>query len=275
MNVTSVTNLKVQALQEQYAALKAGSTLLAGDLLDIPRRAIILLHIFQDSGENHVFPLLAAHGALWAYSYFEVGGAVGRFIAHRYFYNPAERSYRLGLLQEFASAFRRVNRQVCIDTYANYRFAQEYGSEPGADRILPASLLGTLNRVHAARRAGERLTAADRAEIFEQSFHCEQEVTVAPGVQAATAAFQCRILKFACLHPIVRFAYFPRFQSLFFRDFSHTTERVTKGLRAYEIAERAGLPHVVNSLKEYGLLPPSVLDETEAMFREIRAGARI
>src|SRR4051794_33812005 len=108
----SSTALKVEALQERYAALKAESALLAGDLLDIPRRAVVLLHIFQDSGENHVFPLLAAHGALWAYSYFEVGGALGRFIARRYYYNADERAYRLGILQEFSSAFRKVNRQV-------------------------------------------------------------------------------------------------------------------------------------------------------------------
>ena len=33
---------------------------------------------------------------------------------------------------------------------------------------------------------------------------------MAPGVEAAVAGFECRVLKFLCLRPLVRFAYFPR-----------------------------------------------------------------
>ncbi len=244
------------SLRARYDAIKADATRLAGELLDIPRRAVILSNLYRDSGGNHAFSLIAAHGALWATGYFEVGGSIGRLIAHRYFYNPTERAYRLGLLQEFAEGFRRVNRLVCIDTYTNYTFARDYGHLPAAAEVLPAGLLDALNRVHAARKAGRSLGPAEKRQCFEQSFLCEQEITVAPGVATAVAGFECRVMKFLCLRPLVRFAYFPRWRYLFFHNFADKAERIDKGLRAYDHAARAGWEHVHRTLRAYGRLPP-------------------
>jgi hypothetical protein len=261
-------------LQAKYDAIKAGATALAGDLLDIPRRVIILSNLYLDSGGNHVFPQIAAHGALWALGYFEVGGSLGRLIARRYFYNPEERAMRLGLLQDFAEAFRRVNRLVCIDSYTNYTFTKEFGEAPGAAEVIPPPLLDALNRVHAARRAGRSLDAAEKRHVFEQSFHCEQEVTVAPGVQAAVAAFECRVMKFLCLRPLVRFAYFPRCRYLFFRNFSDKAERIEKGMRAYAHAERAGWDHVGQALRVYGRMPARFFAAPADCLADIRASLR-
>ena len=247
--------MDLDLLNDRYAALKAEATALAGGLEDIPRRVVILDSLYRDSGGNHTFSLVAAHGALWAKGYFEVGGRLGRFIGRRYFYNPRERAYRLGILREFAEGFRRVNRQVCIDTYANYQFVKEYGRSPGVDRIIPTPLLDALNAIHAARQDGRMLTTIERRQAFEQSFHCEQEVTVAPGVKAAVDGFECRIMKFLCLRPIVRFAFFPAFRFLFFRDFSDVAERIARGMHAYDLAERAGWGRVRDSMRAYGIMP--------------------
>src|SRR5262249_40470675 len=149
---SSVRHMDTATLRAKYDTIKAEATLLAGDLLDIPRRVIILSNLYLGSGGNHTFSLIAAHGALWAYGYFEVGASLGRLLARRYFHNPTERAYRLKLLQEFAEGFRRVNRLVCIDTYTNYTFAGDYGHLSAAGEILPARLLDALNRVHAARK---------------------------------------------------------------------------------------------------------------------------
>jgi hypothetical protein len=263
--------MDVSDLRARYEELKAEATLLAGDLLDIPRRVVILNHVYLDSGRNHTFSLIAAHGALWAFGYFEVGGSLGRFIARRYYYDPAERAYRLGLLREFAEAFRRVNRQVCIDSYTNYQFTKQYGHRPGAEEVVPGPLLDALNRVHDAR-GHRRELSAERRDVFEQSFRCEQEVTVAPGVRDAVRGFQCRIMRFLCLHPVVRFAYFPRFRALLFRDFASKDERIAKGMRAFDLAERAGWPDVSRALQEYGVMDPRQLDAPESRFLEIRDG---
>jgi len=257
-------------LHQRYAALKGEADVLAGGILEIPRRVLILLDLFHHSGGNHTFPLMAAHGALWAFGYFESGGSLGRLIAKRYFYNTRERIYRLGLLHRFAEDFRRVNRQVCIDTWANYRFAETCGQLPGAEDVVPASLLAALNRVHAARTAGQELSTVARREVFEQSFHCEQEVTVAPGVQAAVSAFDCRIMQFLCLHPLVRFAYFPPCRHLLFRNFAEKQERISKGMRAWEFAAQAGWPHVEQSLALYGVMSVDQLAEPARQLADLR-----
>lgn len=258
-------------LRARYDAIKAEATLLAGDLLDIPRRVVVLCHLYQDSGGNHAFSHIAAHGALWAYRYFEVGGSLGRLIARRYFYDPAERAYRLGLLQEFAEGFRRVNRLVCIDTYTNYTFVKEYGHLSAAGDVVPAGLLEALNRVHAARKAGQQLDPAEKRRVFEQSFLCEQEVTVAPGVAEAVAGFECRVMKFLCLRPLVRFAYFPTCSFLFFRNFADKGERIDKGMRAYDHAARVGWDRVRRALQEYGRMPRKFLQAPAACMSDIRA----
>jgi hypothetical protein len=261
-------------LQQKYAAIKEEATRLAGSLEDIPRRAIVLHNLYLDSGENHVFSQIATHGALWAYRYFEVGGWLGRVIANRYFYNAKEKQYRLGLLQSFAEGFRKVNRLVCIDTYTNYHFARQYGETAGAETLIPPTLLDALNRVHTARRAQRSLTPAEKREVFQASFHCEQEVTVAPGVKAAVAEFECRVLKFLCLRPVVRFAYFPSCAILWFGDFSATAERIAKGVRAYDYAERVGWERVKRSMRHYRLLPERVFTDPRGCFEEIRQQTR-
>jgi hypothetical protein len=256
---TARTVMDTATLRLERDKLKSEATLLAGDLLDIPRRVSLLYNLYLDSGRNHAFSQIAAHGALWAFRYFEVGGSLGRLIGRRYFYNATERAMRLGLLQEFAEGFRRVNRQVCIDTWTNYHFVAQYGHLPEAAEILPAPLLDALIRVHFARKSGAALSAAEKRRVFEQSFLCEQEVTVAPGVAQAVAGFECRVMKFLCLRPFVRFAYFPGCKHLFFRNFADQQERIAKGMRAYDYAAQAGWPQVAESMRAYGVLPRQFL----------------
>ncbi|MCA9187632.1 MAG: hypothetical protein R3E01_33950 [Pirellulaceae bacterium] len=260
-------------LKAEYDKLKAQGEVLAGDLLEIPRRVAILTHLYFDSGCNHAFSLIAAHGALWGLAYFESGGSLGRFVAKRYFYNRQEKAYRLGILREFAEGFRRVNRQVCIDTYANYHFVKRFGKEPHADAIIPSNLLDALDRVHHARTSGKPISGSEKKQVFENSFRCEQEVTVAPGVQQAIAEFDCPIMRWLCLHPVVRFTYFPRFRYFLFHDFGRTEERIEKGLRAFDFAERAGWDTVFDSLDYYGQMPRSYFNDPTGHFESLRANA--
>ncbi len=260
-------------LQTAYAAQKQEATRLAGDLLDIPRRGILLDTMYRDSGGNHVFPQLAAHGALWAYRFFEVGGRLGRMIAYRYFYHAKERAYRLGLLDQFAEGFRQVNRQVFIDTWTNYHFAAQYGQESGADQIIQPSLLQALNQVHDARVSQASLSEAQKRAVFEQSFHWEQELTVAPGVQQAIEHFDCPIMIALCTKPIVRFAYFPRMKYMWFKNFADKQERIDKGMRAADLAFRVGWDAVRTSLKSYRLLPAEYWSSPQVVAARLRNAA--
>lgn len=137
--------------------------------------------------------------------------------------------------------------------------------------MVPASLLDALNRVHHARRNERTLSSDEKKLVFEQSFHCEQEVTVAPGVAQAVAEFDCRIMRALCLHPVVRFAFFPSCHYLFFRDFSNKQERITKGMRAYDIAASAGWDHVWKTMEYYGQMPRRFFASPDNFFREIKA----
>lgn len=243
-----------QALATRYAELQQQAEERAGDLLDIPGRAKLLHGMYRESGGNHVFPLLAAHGALWAATFFDVGGSLGRLIARRYFYNSRERAFRLGLLETFANDFRAVNRQVCIDSWANFQFVREHGHETGAEAVVPPTLLAALNHVHDAVRSGKLLGEAEREAVFRESFHWEQELTVAAGVSAAVSKFECPILKALCLKPPVRFAYFPRWKYIWFRNFSDKSERIRKGLLAFEYAQQRGWAGVEERLLSHHIL---------------------
>lgn len=264
--------MSLESLQDRYREYLAEGSRLAGGVLEIPRRVAILQHLYQDSGGNHLFPLIAAHGALWAFGYFEMGGSLGRLIATRYFYNSTERIYRLGILREFAEKFRKVNRQVTIDAYANYHFTRELGEHADAERIVPADLLESLNQIHAARRAGRELSPEQQRDTFQQSFLWEQEVTVAAGVQEAIQGFQCRIMQFLCLRPLVRFAYFPMFRYLLFRDFGNKEERIEKGLRAFDLAQRAGPQRVQETLLLYGHMPRRFLADPLGFLKDYAEG---
>jgi hypothetical protein len=273
-NIPDETSIEVETLGVRYEELKAKAGLLAGDRQDIPRRVGILYNLFLHSGGNHTFSLMAAHGALWAYGYFEVGGRLGQLIGQRYFYNPTERKYRLGLLQQFAESFRDVNRLVTIDTYTNYYFTRQYGHMPGAEQFVPSDLLSALNEVHAARDRRQELPAADLRRIFEQSFFWEQETTVAPGVEQAVSGFDCRILRTLCLRPIVRFAYFPRCKFLMFRNFADKDERIEKGFRAYDLAAHIGWPCVRDAIRDYGVMPESFFESPQDSQSEVEDAVR-
>lgn len=243
------------SIHEAYGRLKERAESLAGNLTEVPRRVAILTQLYLDSGRNHQFSLLAAHGALWALGYFEVGGSLGRLIARRYFYDSRERAFRLGLLDQFAEGFRSVNRQVCIDSYTNYYFSKQFGQTSAAAELVPAELLEALNRVHHASRKNVLLRSSDLKKVFMQSFHTEQEVTVAHGVAETVAAFDCPILRSLCLKPLVRFSYFPRLRYMWFRDFSNKEERIGKGVDAYDIAARSRWENVWKTLANYRRMP--------------------
>ena len=101
-------------LQDVYEKLKSEGEVLAGNLMDIRHRVAILTHIYIDSGRNHAFSQIAAHGALSGLSYFEAGGSLGRLIAYRYCYSAREKAYRLGILREFSEAFSRMMKKTSL-----------------------------------------------------------------------------------------------------------------------------------------------------------------
>jgi hypothetical protein len=258
-------------LEHRYLELRREATLLAGEPADIPQRAALLHEIFLDSGGNHGFAEVAAHGALWGYRFFETTGTLGRLISYRYFYNSKERRYRHGLLEAFADGFKAANRSVFIDTYSNYYFAKEHGEEREAATILHPELLDALRQIHRAARSGQLLDHASRGKLFRTTLAWEQETTVAPQVKAEIAKFDCPILKRLVMKPVVRFSYFPRLRFFWFRDFSDQAERIRNACRSFELAERAGWERVMSSMRRYEVLDDAFFQRPQEFLQELKS----
>ena len=239
-------------LARAYTATKAEATRLAGGPLDMPKRAILLHAIYRDSIGNHRFPLVALHGALWGYGFFKRNGPIGDAISKRYFYDRKEERRRKEMLRHFSNTLAETNRAVFIDTYTNYYFTKAHGTEPSADTYVPAPLLEALNRVHAAANlTSAALDEREKREIFKTALAVEQESTVGPTIAKAVADFQCPVMKFLALRPVVHFAYFPPGKRFFFHDFSDKTERIRRAIAAYDIAASVGWSEVEAAMHDY------------------------
>ncbi|WP_394560967.1 hypothetical protein [Aquipseudomonas alcaligenes] len=246
------------------------ATLLAGALTDLAQRASVYHHLYQDSGGRNVFPLIAAHGALWGAGYFALGMKVGTLLSAQFLFSPAIRRDKLRQLHAFADAFREINRQVCVEAYTAYHFSKLHGEKPGAEHYLQPCLLAALNRCHLAQAQGEPLPPAERRELFEAFFLWEQEFIVGPAVERALAALHWPLIRRVALRPRIEFAYFASSRDMRFADFASTAERIEKGLRAYELAEQVGLPQVEADLCRYGVLPQAFFRDSLEHFRALR-----
>ena len=255
---------------DNYAALRAEATLLAGGLSNLAQRAAVYHHLFQHSRGNHVFPLLAAHGALWARGYFQRGLWLGTVLSLQHAGARGLRRQRMAALGAFADAFRDINRRVCVETYAIY-----YASDrpdllrAGASGIAP-ELLELMARCHAARRVGRSLSPSERRSLFAAFFLWEQDNVVGPAVDAAVAAFDWPCLRRLALTPTVRFSYLPRRAGLSFRNFADKAERIERGFQAFDRGAALGWDRVEGALGAYGVMPSRFLAAPAEWFLRMR-----
>ena len=255
--------ISLDSLRQAYQDREREGIVLAGTILELNRRASVYYHLYLDSNRNHVFPLIAAHGALWAGGYFKFGMKLGAFLSLPSLLIPGLRPKRLQQLQQFSNAFREVNRRVCVDTYASFHFSALHGDHPESHQFVPAPMLEGLGRVHYARRHRQRLSREDRQHVFEAFFRSEQTTIVGPSVLRAAEDFRWPLLRFLALRPCIHFSYFPKATYLWFRNFSHETERVRNGLKALAIAENVGLDTVERSLQKYNVTLDRRFEESQ------------
>jgi hypothetical protein len=255
-------------LEAWYEALHRDAQRLAGGLTDLAQRATVYHHLFAHSGRNHIFPLIAAHGAMWARGWFRFGMKLGWCCSWQYVHSRETRRKRLAQLTAFADAFRDINRRVCVETYTTYHFTARFGDHPDAGQFVPSEMLRALNRCHAARRNGRELSTGAKRDVFEAFFLDEQQRVVGPQIEQATSAFDWPLMKRLALRPVIRFAYLPR--PLFFRNFADRAERIEKGLRAFDLAAAVGWAQVESALRSYALLPDAFFTDNLRHFAAVR-----
>ena len=258
-------------LESAYRRFHEEGVVLAVGLSDLSQRAAVYHHLFRHSGRNHVFPLIAAHGALWARGWFQFGFRLARVLGWQFALQPEVRRRCRQQLEAFADALRDVNRRVCIDSYANYHFTARCGEHPDAAQFVPAELLTALNSVHRARRRGIELPDSSKRLIFQAHFLHEQEYVVGPSILSAAAALEWPVVKFIALRPVIGFAYLPRGRRLWFRNFAGREERIANGLRAFDLAAQVGWTEVERKLSAYAILPDAFFSDSAAYFRDLRA----
>lgn len=254
----------------EIRALRAQAIALAGRPGHLVQRASVYHHLYRHSRGNHVFPLLAAHGALWASGYFRRGLRAGRVAAGVMSLVGADGARRLTALHALAEAFRDINRRVCVETWFIYHLSSRAHLTADAERLIPADLHAHMRRCHDARRSGRSLSAAERRALFTAFFGWEQAAIVGPAVEQAFAAFDWSLVRKVALRPRVAFAYLP--DPLPFRDFANTAERIAKGLVAFDGGERIGWSRVERSLSDYGIMPPAFARDPATHFRNLLRG---
>ncbi len=242
-------------LQQCYDAIYAEATRLAGTTKQLPQRAATYHHVYEDSGRNHIFPLIAAHGALWAKGYFAFGMKLGSLMSWQYLLSPRQRQQKMDELETFAEEFREVNRRVCVQIYTTYHFTKRYGDHPDVTQFVAPHLHAALQIVHSANRRGEQLTDQAKRDIFETHFRDEQETVVGPRIEQAVAEFDWPLMKSLALMPAVKFAYFPTGKWLQFWQFDHKEERILRGLKAFDMAAAMGWSHTEETLDRYAIMP--------------------
>lgn len=254
--------LSLDGLRQAYSEREQEGTLLAGSLMELDQRASVYYQLFLDTGRSHVFPLIAAHGALWAGGYFAFGMKLGWVLSLPSLLIPKRRQIRMQQLRDFANAFREVNRRVCVDTYTSFHFSASHGSHPEVHRLVPEAMLEGLARVHSALRLGKQLGRVERQSVFEAFFRAEQSAIVGPIVCRAEEDFRWPLMRFLAMRPCIHFAFFPTGANLWFRNFAHESERIANGLKALAIAEAVGLDVVENKLWNYRVSPKPFTEAT-------------
>jgi hypothetical protein len=225
--------------------------------------------MYEDSGNRNVFPLLAAHGALWASGYFRKGMLGGRVLSLQYLPVPWLMKPHLDSLSEFADQFRDINRRVCAESYALYYYTKHHQENDLVRSIIGSDFSNILYECHRANALGNPFSREAREELFYQFFRWEQENIVAPSVTAAYATFHWKAVKYLALRPRIEFSYFDQGYDLPFADFSSKKERVEKGLMAYRHAEHVGLAQVEEALRHYRIMPAAFFHDPRAHYQAI------
>ena len=249
--------------------IRARATALAGKTGDLIQRASVYHHLYADSGGNHSFPLLAAHGALWASGYFRKGMRFGSLVAGGRRLLGDDADLLMTTLKIFAEEFRDINRRVCVETFFIYRLTSNPNLIEAAERLIPERLLAEMDRCHHARRTGRSLSDTERRALFEGFFLWEQEHIVGPAIKQAFATFDWPLIRKMALRPKIRFSYFDH-TPLAFRNFNDTNERIEKGLAAFDRACKSGWSEVERALDDYSVMPLKFAADPQEFFHAIQ-----
>lgn len=255
-------------IEETYLRYREIGKQLAGETDSVPLRVAAHYLVYRKSNRNFTFPLLALHGAAWAREHFlRLQPLVAPYVFVRHPFDSKRRGELRANIQKTMMGLKLANQRVLLDTYANYRFTRDFGRL--GERLIEGPVVGLLERIHRAEATGVPLTNPEKGQIYSAAFAWEQTNSVWPVVKKTLDELKDPLVRAIAFKPIVRFAYFPASQFLYFSDFGKTEERIEEGWKAYRLAERSGWTWVARAILLYRILPKTVLEDPEASVRRL------
>lgn len=238
------------------AAIERDAQILAGRPDDMSRRAQLYRELYRASGNNFIFPLIAAHGALWGRWYLFVGRLVARLF-NLLDWSARPSGARVASFDRFVDAIKIIHRDVFAECYVGFHLTRTLGRHAVVKTRLSADVIELLASMHAATSRRESLSIAEQRRMYESFFRHEQERIAAPAVERAFAELQWPHMNRICRRPWVWLAYFRYGKSLNFNDFTVADERIEKGLISFDRAAALGWPTIESLLIKNPLYPGS------------------
>lgn len=240
---------------EAYDKLRKLGEAVAGKPGDLVQRACVYREMFLESGGRNVFPLIAAHGSLWAVGFFRKGALGAQILSLPYLLVPGSRSEKLRAVAAFADRFKDINRKICAQAYAIYHYTKYYGGDSFIRAEIGDEFADILCACHASVKANTEFPQAMRERLFNAFLNWEQEHVVAPALGPAFAGLNWKVITRLAMKLKVDMIYLGRKFPLRFKNFALKEERIDRGMQAYHRAEEVGLPHVLATLGAYKLIP--------------------
>ena len=273
MQVQNYAQLKASgaSIEEVYAAVDMDAKRLGGGLNDMTQRAVVYHHLYVSAGGNFIFPLIAAHGALWARWYLFLAKFAAYFFAVIDISGRRSFKHKIISYKAYVDAFKAINRDVMQETYKVIHISRLYGAHPIIAKDMPERLRGNLNICYEYAIHGTAMPLAQQREFYEDFFRWEQNNVVGPAVEAAIKAFDWPLMKWFCMRPWVWFSYFRVGRSLVFKNFSDAEERTQKGLSAFDWATHLGWHKIESNLTRNPFFPKNFSFDANIYFKDLKS----
>jgi len=256
------------SIETVYQAVETDAKRLGGGLNDMTQRAIVYHHLYVSSGGNFIFPLIAAHGALWARWYLFLAKYAAILLAIIDLSGGRSFRVKMTLYKDYVNRFKAINRTVMQETYKVLHMAKLYGAHPIIAADMPQSLRDNLNICHQYAIHGTAMPPEQQRAFYEDFFRWEQNNVVAPAVEEAIKAFDWPLMKWFCMRPWVWFSYFRLGRSLIFKNFSDAEERTQKGLAAFDWAIHLGWNKIESNLTLNPFFPKNFTFDANDYFKD-------
>ncbi|MEP1442970.1 MAG: hypothetical protein ABJK39_08175 [Hyphomicrobiales bacterium] len=231
--------------QIRYQEIRAEAENASGPLASLRIRAGGYLQIYETSQGVCRFSLVASHGALWASWYLVCAHLAAMFFAMTDLTCSLSPWARYKQFAQYAAALKDINKLVMVETYVLVYTIKELGAAFAIKVGIPEELAHDYAKAMEAKE-NDNLVLRD---LYHRHFLWEQERVVSGKLDEAFEVFTWPFMRNLCQRPWVWFSYFRVGKSLKFQSFTDQTERVEKGLVAYDRAAQFGVSRVFKITK--------------------------